>query len=81
MKRTVLCGLGVSVVLALGLVGCGSAGVDTGVPTNPPKEEASTADPLKGFMGKMGTAAARAAAADAAKAKKASPSEPPAKPQ
>jgi hypothetical protein len=84
MKRTLLCGLGVSVVLALGLAGCGSAGVESGVPTDTTKEAAPTADPLKGFVGKMGPGAARAAAAGQAKAareKKASPSETPAEPK
>ena len=85
MKRILLCGLGVSVVLALGLAGCGSAGVDTGVPPDTAaKEEHSTSDPLKGFATKMGPAAARAAAAGAAKAareKAASPIEQQAEPK
>jgi hypothetical protein len=38
MRRSLLCALGLaSVVLSLGLVGCGTAGVEAGMPKDPTK--------------------------------------------
>ncbi|HZW29558.1 MAG TPA: hypothetical protein VFF52_02560 [Isosphaeraceae bacterium] len=83
MKRSVLCGLGLgSAVLALGLVGCGSAGIETGIP-NDPNQKGVPLDPAwLNMKDRMGATAAKKAAAKAAKEKEArGSSETPAEPE
>jgi hypothetical protein len=76
MKGSLLCALGLaSVVLSLGLVGCGG-GIEEGMPKDPNKMDHPLTPDMVDVTGKMGMGAAKAAAAGAAKAakeKKASP--------
>jgi hypothetical protein len=64
-----------SLALSLGLIGCGSEGVETGVPKDPSKGQ--PLDPsMVDVTGKMGPGAAKKAADEAAKAAKEKPASP-----
>src|SRR5262249_32485857 len=66
----------ISLALALGLSGCGGAGVDTGMPSDPNKVDRPLDPSMVDVTGKMGPGAARKAQVDAAKAAKQSAASP-----
>jgi hypothetical protein len=62
-----------SLVILAGVVGCGSDGVDQGMPKDPTKADVPLDPKMVDVTGKMGPGAARKAQTDAAKAATASP--------
>jgi hypothetical protein len=71
MKRSMLQGLGLaSAVLSLGLAGCGSDGVETGVPTDSTQKGVPLDPAFLDMKGRMGAGAAKTADVKASQAKK-----------
>jgi hypothetical protein len=74
MKRSLFCGLGLaSIVLSLGLVGCGG-GVEQGMPTDTTKTDHPLTPDMVDVTGKMGPGAAAKVVTGQAKARQANPS-------
>jgi hypothetical protein len=59
-----------SLAFALGLIGCGSEGIETGMPTDTSKSGVPLDPSMVDVTGKMGPGAAKKAADDAKKAQK-----------
>jgi hypothetical protein len=71
MKRSVLQGLALaSAVLLLGVAGCGSAGVETGIPTDTTQKGVPLDPAFLDMKNRMGATAAKKADVQAAQARK-----------
>ncbi len=79
MKRIVLSGLGIALLLAV--VGCGDSGDLTGAPKGDLKPTFTPDPNIVSPSGKFGTGAAKAAATKSEQAAKSAPAEAPAEPK
>jgi hypothetical protein len=71
MNRSIpSCRILASLALSLGLIGCGSDGIETGMPKDPSKSDVPLNNAMLDRTGKMGPGAAKKAADDAKKARK-----------